>query len=162
MQTVAVGGEIYYPQSAPWEMDYILKDIFADLSMWHVHLYFSFDDLVATTPNKSTLTDSATSIFVFNTLSYAQARAVVKQVQPSVVLHPSDEHGTSAEYLSLADEVPVMLRQYRHVKYGPMPKNLHQMPLGYMAGMLKGTPSMIVSTSRTCTVATTTGPSLAP
>jgi hypothetical protein len=110
--------------------------------MWHVNLYSSFDDLVATTTNKSTLTDSATSILVFNTLPYAQARAAVEQVKPSVVVHLSDEHCTSPEYFFLADEVPVMLRQYRHAKYGPMPANMHQMPLGYMSGMLQGTPSI--------------------
>ena len=141
MRTVAIGGHIFYPQLAPREMDYILKDILADLNMWQVSFYSSFNDLVAITSNKSTLTDSATSTFVFNTLPYAQARAVVEQVQPSVVVHLSDEYGTSPEYLSLADEVPVMLRQYRHGKYGPMPQNLHQIPLGYMAGMLQGTPS---------------------
>jgi hypothetical protein len=124
-------------------MDYILKDILADhLNMWHVHLYSSFNDLVAITTNMSTLKESATSIFVCSGLPYAHARSVVEQVQPSVVVHLSDEYGTSPEYHSLADEVPFMLRQYRHAKYGPMPQNLHQMPLGYMTGMLQGTPSI--------------------
>jgi len=142
MQAVTVGGEIYYPQSAPWEMDYIIKDILADLNMWHVHLYSSFEDLVAITSNKSTLTNSVTSIFVFSGLPYAHARSVIEQVQPSVVVHLSDEYGASPEYYSLADEVPAILRQYRHAKYGPMPQNLHQIPLGYMTGMLQGVSSI--------------------
>jgi hypothetical protein len=142
VQPVAVGGEIYYPKAAVWEMDYILKDIFAQQGSWHVNFYSSFDDLMATIPDKSVLIDSADNIFVFNSLSYAQTRAVVKHMQPSVVFHLSDEQGTSPEYISLADEVPVMLRQYRHAKYGSMPENLHQMPLGYMTGMLQGTSSI--------------------
>jgi len=93
----------------------------------HVRLYSSFEDLVAITSNKSTLTDSSPRA------SLCSTRKVVQQMEPSVVVHLSDEHGASPEYLSLADEVSVMLRQYLHAKYGPVPQNLHQIPSGYMA-----------------------------
>lgn len=138
----AVDGEIYYPQGAWWETDYVLKDVLSDLSKWHVNMYSSFEDFMAITSNMSTATASTSTIFVLSELPYAQARVIVEQMQPAVIVHLSDEYGVSPEYLSLAHDTPLMLRQYRHAKYGPVPENLHQMPLGYMTGMLEGTSSI--------------------
>lgn len=64
---------------------------------------------------------------------------VIKLFEPRVLIHLSDEWGKRPDMIELANMAPLLLRQYRHQHYPSSPKNMFQIPLGYMAGFTNGT-----------------------
>ena len=126
-------GFIVYDSTAYWERDFFFNDIFVSVRDWPVYDMTDYPQ-----PQKDQLT---ILVFNSNTRTYQTILDIVRELHPRVIVHLSDEWGLNPEFTELVD-IPgvVVLRQHNHAHY---PKErmqkLHQIPLGYMSGMLKST-----------------------
>jgi hypothetical protein len=74
-------------------------------------------------------------VFTSNIIKYEDIKKISTQLKPCIIFHYSDEMGHIEQYLDLANDTNLLLRQYYHKNYitAKNYNNIEYIPLGYMA-----------------------------
>jgi hypothetical protein len=133
---------VLYDKHATWEKDYILRDLIpSDLVARTLMLDVPDMVALATLPPNHPYIGNCILVFSSNLFQYHVIVPIIQRIKPRVVIHLSDEFATAPEMTDIAYCTPLYLRQYMHADY-PQYENMHQIPLGYMSGMLGGLSSI--------------------
>lgn len=126
------GIKLFYIKSCLWEYeyicDYILKDVHFDLEM------YEYQDVPNIISRKEKLRDNC--ILVINgSISYEQAKLLLENIRPRILMHLSDEKGKYAKWTDLSRFTRLYLYGHNHGNY-KYPKNSLRIPLGFVDGFL--------------------------
>lgn len=132
---------VLYDASATWDISFMLNELLPPHPSTKVVFFTSLNDVCFAQP---------ADVFIFscNNYSYVDILAAVRRVHPAVIIHISDEWGTRPDYMQLACETRLLLRQHYHAKYPTFP-NVYYIPLGYMNGMFEGSSVTPTNADRT-------------
>ena len=127
--------KLLYIKNSDWEEDYIIKDLCGDIKNLEIEYYSKedFSKLIKFQGEKVILTISINHIY-----NLEEAKKVVQNLKPLIIIFLSDESGKHNEWMSLASYTKLFLTQYNHSHYNLLNNNIYQIPLGYVKGMLNG------------------------
>jgi hypothetical protein len=121
---------MFYDKTATWEIDYI-KDIFSNIKYDIVDI----DINKILSREEDYYEENTILIFSSNTYTYENIMKIVLKIKPKIIIHLSDEFGDIPNYHNLANYTNLLLRQHNFKHYIGH-RNIYQIPLGYMFGML--------------------------
>jgi hypothetical protein len=128
--------KLLYIKNSDWEEDYIIKDLCGDIKNLEIEYYCKedFSKLIKFQGEKVILT-----ISINNNHNFEEAKKVVQNLKPLIIVFLSDESGKHNEWISLASYTKFFLTHYNHTHYNlSNHNNIYQIPLGYVKGMLSG------------------------
>lgn len=117
--------KVFYLKNSDWEEDFFRHEILLDAEF----VLFQANEI-------QTLKGENCILVVNHVVKYDVVKKVIDILKPRILFHLSDEHGTRKEWLTLAENVPLVFRQYHHSHYENPYKNVFQIPLGYVKHFL--------------------------
>ena len=119
--------KVFYLKNSDWEEDYFRHDILCNIDAEFI--LFNANEI-------QTLKGENCILVVNHVIKYDVLKQVLGILKPCILFHLSDEHGSRKEWLTLAEYVPIVFRQYHHSHYENPYKNVFQLPLGYVKHFL--------------------------
>ena len=106
--------KLLYIKNSDWEEDYIIKDLCGDIKNLEIEYYSKedFSKLIKFQGEKVILTISINHIY-----NLEEAKKVVQNLKPLIIIFLSDESGKHNEWMSLASYTKLFLTQYNHSHY---------------------------------------------
>ena len=133
---------VFYDDNASWEVDYICKELFSRLHNYTVVnlkgnlvanlTYFKLKDGIV---GKNAYIFSANPRY-----DYEKTLEVVQYIQPSIIIHVSDEGGGNVKFDGLRNYTKYYVRQYCH-GFDSAKNDITYLPLGYMGGVYAKSPT---------------------
>ena len=132
---------IFYDKGATWETDFIVRELFSRVGNYTIEL---LDRYTLTSLSYFKLRNGIVgkNAFIFSShkLNYEKTLAVVKYLQPKVIIHLSDEGGRYIKFDELRHYTKYFMRQHCH-GYDPNKNDTAYIPLAYISGMYANNPA---------------------
>ena len=122
--------KLLYLKNSDWEEDYIINDLCSDIKNLEV-IFYKNDEV----KNLMKYINDKIILVLNDRVNFEEAKEVVEKIKPLIIIFLSDENGNHINYVSLSSNTKLFLKQYHH---NLINKNIFQIPLGYVKGMLNG------------------------
>jgi len=122
--------KLLYLKNSDWEEDYIINDLYSDIKNLEV-IFYKNDEV----KNLMKYINDKTILVLNDRVNFEEAKEVVEKIKPLIIIFLSDENGNHINYVNLSSNTKLFLKQYHH---NLINKNIFQIPLGYVKGMLNG------------------------